>query len=251
MPGPELAFHRSFFGFLVHLYRPGFRSGAICADGLNVQWKVESRPLLYLPDLELQAPSAGLFPFYLELRLAGVENPLPEELRKVLFTYRFHCPLEIFGQGIASAEQGIVLPQAVPEGLFAYLPPEQTRAHAVKIFIPGLVRTDVAFIDRCVATVRGWRDYVRSIRRVEAMDFDILAPGHGPVGRKADAAAFREYLTTLYNAVLAGARQGMSLDQMKATITLEKYKDWGQYKEFRALNIEGMYRLVQANRRGN
>lgn len=48
----------------------------------------------------------------------------------------------------------------------AYLAPQQTREHAVKIFIPGLIRSDVAFLDRCIATVRGWRDYVASIRRV-------------------------------------------------------------------------------------
>ena len=48
----------------------------------------------------------------------------------------------------------------------AYLAPQQTRDHAVKVFIQGLVRTDVAFIDRCVATVRGWRAYVASVRRV-------------------------------------------------------------------------------------
>lgn len=48
----------------------------------------------------------------------------------------------------------------------AYLAPHQTREHAVKIFIPGLIRSDVAFLDRVVATVRGWREYVASIRRV-------------------------------------------------------------------------------------
>ena len=48
----------------------------------------------------------------------------------------------------------------------AYLHPDHTRTHAVKVFIPGLVRSDVAFIDRCVATVRGWREYVASVRRV-------------------------------------------------------------------------------------
>ena len=36
----------------------------------------------------------------------------------------------------------------------AYLFPEQTREHAVKVFVPGLVRSDVAFIDRVIATVR-------------------------------------------------------------------------------------------------
>lgn len=48
----------------------------------------------------------------------------------------------------------------------AYLAPEQTQDHAVKVFIQGLVRSDVAFIDRCVATVRGWREYAQSVRRV-------------------------------------------------------------------------------------
>jgi hypothetical protein len=52
----------------------------------------------------------------------------------------------------------------------AYLAPQQTREHAVKIFIPGLVRSDVAFLDRCIATVRGWREYVASIRRVGVED---------------------------------------------------------------------------------
>ena len=51
----------------------------------------------------------------------------------------------------------------------AYLAPEATRSHAVKVFVPGLVRTDVAFLDRCLATVRDWRAYVASIRRVEAL----------------------------------------------------------------------------------
>lgn len=51
----------------------------------------------------------------------------------------------------------------------AYLTPEATRGHAVKIFIPGLVRTDIAYIDRCVATIRPWRAYVRSSRRVVAL----------------------------------------------------------------------------------
>lgn len=52
----------------------------------------------------------------------------------------------------------------------AYLAPQQTRDYAVKIFIPGLVRSDVAFLDRCIATVRGWREYVASIRRVGIED---------------------------------------------------------------------------------
>lgn len=51
----------------------------------------------------------------------------------------------------------------------AYLSPEDCQLHGVKIFIPGLVRTDLSFIRRVVATVRPWRDYVRSVRRLYAI----------------------------------------------------------------------------------
>jgi hypothetical protein len=52
----------------------------------------------------------------------------------------------------------------------AYLSPHQTRDHAVKVFIPGLIRTDVAFLDRCIATVRGWRPFVASTRRLNELE---------------------------------------------------------------------------------
>ena len=57
-------------------------------------------------------------------------------------------------------------------------------------------------------------DWIESLRRVEAMEFDVLAPGHGPLGTKANVTMFREYLTDLRTDVIR-------------------------------------YRLVQANRRGN
>ena len=52
----------------------------------------------------------------------------------------------------------------------AYLSPRATQHHAVKVFIPGLVRTDVAFIERCIATIRPWRAYVTSTRRMAALE---------------------------------------------------------------------------------
>ena len=37
----------------------------------------------------------------------------------------------------------------------------------------------------------------------------------------------------------------------KRTIKLEKYKDWGQYKNWLPLNIEGMLSNINLHRRGN
>jgi glyoxylase-like metal-dependent hydrolase (beta-lactamase superfamily II) len=94
-------------------------------------------------------------------------------------------------------------------------------------------------------------DWIESLRRVEQIDFDILVPGHGPLGDKQSVRAFREYLEDLRDQVLALAREGKSLDEVKRMVNLDKYRSWSGFEQMAQLNIEGMYRLVQANRRPN
>lgn len=106
----------------------------------------------------------------------------------------------------------------------------------------------VAFRDFPDAYMPGW---IKSLQRVERLDFDILAPGHGKMGRKHHVAQFRRYLEDLRNQVLTQARAGKSLEETKKLVNLEKYSKWSGYKNWAQLNIEGMYRLVQGHRRGN
>jgi glyoxylase-like metal-dependent hydrolase (beta-lactamase superfamily II) len=94
-------------------------------------------------------------------------------------------------------------------------------------------------------------DWVESLRRVEAMDFDVLAPGHGPLGKKAHVAMFREYLEDLRGEVLRYVREGKSLDETKQLVKLTKYEKWGQYQQWLPLNVEGMYRYMSVYRRPN
>lgn len=94
-------------------------------------------------------------------------------------------------------------------------------------------------------------EWMEAIRRVEEIDFDILVPGHGGMGNKADAADHRAYLEELYSEVLAAARAGKSVEEMKASITLDAYKDWTQYDGWREENIEGMAANIAMHRRGN
>lgn len=57
----------------------------------------------------------------------------------------------------------------------AFVTPDQVRRHVVKIFIPGLVRTDYSYIGPVVATMRNWREYGVSLRRLHAMEDAFLA----------------------------------------------------------------------------
>jgi glyoxylase-like metal-dependent hydrolase (beta-lactamase superfamily II) len=94
-------------------------------------------------------------------------------------------------------------------------------------------------------------DWVDSLRRVEAMDFDVLAPGHGPLGKKAHVTMFREYLEDLRGEVLRYIREGKSLDETKQAVKLTKYEKWGNYQQWLPLNVEGMYRYLSVYRRPN
>ncbi|MDH3219009.1 MAG: MBL fold metallo-hydrolase [Gammaproteobacteria bacterium] len=89
------------------------------------------------------------------------------------------------------------------------------------------------------ANVDQWMDQVR---KVDALDFDLLIGGHGPVGVKRDVGQGLAYLEELRAAVLAGLRAGKSVDQLKTSIRMEKYRDWEAYESWRELNIEGMAR---------
>lgn len=55
-----------------------------------------------------------------------------------------------------------------------YVRPAHARGHAVKVFLPGLVRTDATYLDRVIVTVRPWREYQASVQRLLALDDRIL-----------------------------------------------------------------------------
>ncbi len=67
-----------------------------------------------------------------------------------------------------------------------YLFPEDTRRHAVKVFIPGLIRTDRAFIDGAIATVRPWRQYARSLHRLYTIEREAKHKARAERGEEND-----------------------------------------------------------------
>ena len=92
-------------------------------------------------------------------------------------------------------------------------------------------------------------EWIRSIRAVEALDFDLLVPGHQSIQlARGDVAELRVFLEDLVAAVSAGLSQGKSLDDLKRTLTFDKYRDWTGYEQRRPFNIEAAYNNLRIYR---
>jgi hypothetical protein len=66
------------------------------------------------------------------------------------------------------------------------------------------------------------------------------------MGTPVDIAEHRGYLEALRDGVQAGIDSGKSLDEIKRSVTLDEYREWGSYDSWREMNIEGMYRFLSA-----
>jgi hypothetical protein len=65
----------------------------------------------------------------------------------------------------------------------AYLAPAATRRTVVKVFVPGLVKTDLAYVDKVLCTVRSVREYAASLERLYAMERENKAEADRRAGR--------------------------------------------------------------------
>lgn len=59
-----------------------------------------------------------------------------------------------------------------------WMPPHKTRRIGVKVFIPGIVRSDVCYLSRVVASVRPFRQYATSLDRLYTMERESHAKLH-------------------------------------------------------------------------
>ena len=87
-------------------------------------------------------------------------------------------------------------------------------------------------------------DWVKSLRQVEELDFDVISPGHELPGTKEDVTEQREYLEELVSAVSAGIDQGRTKEELVETILMEDYNHLVEFDLSRALNVEGTYEML-------
>jgi cyclase len=88
---------------------------------------------------------------------------------------------------------------------------------------------------------KNWSEFLKQVST--SWNVDKIIPGHGPITQKKNMIRLSEYLYDLRAEVESSLKKGMSLDEMKKKITLEKYKDFA-WPQLIAQNIESVYHEV-------
>jgi glyoxylase-like metal-dependent hydrolase (beta-lactamase superfamily II) len=94
-------------------------------------------------------------------------------------------------------------------------------------------------------------EWIESLKRVEQLDFEILIPGHGKIGKKEHVQRFRVYLEDLRAAVQEQIQKGAGVEEAKKNVQLPKYQQWQRYADWFPENVEGMYRYLSEQRKTN
>ena len=81
---------------------------------------------------------------------------------------------------------------------------------------------------------------IEQIKAVEALDFEVLLPGHAKTGTKADATETREYLEELKAKVQSEIDAGKSAEEIIASVKMPDYADWANYDDWLPLNVQGV-----------
>jgi glyoxylase-like metal-dependent hydrolase (beta-lactamase superfamily II) len=94
-------------------------------------------------------------------------------------------------------------------------------------------------------------EYEESIKKVVAMDWERMIPGHpyagGRLGTKKDAEDHLAYMQDLSAAVKKAAPEGKCIDTAMKEIKLPKYEKWGNYATFLPGNVERYCYLNNGN----
>jgi hypothetical protein len=86
---------------------------------------------------------------------------------------------------------------------------------------------------------------IEQTKAVEALDFEIMSPGHSRLGNKADAVEAREYVEWLMAAVTAELNAGKTAEQVVADLDTSAYAGMMAYDMWRDLNVQGMARWLK------
>ena len=174
----------------------------------------------------------------------------PQELQRDIvrpnLVYSERMRIELGGQVVELVHPGLNHSDDATVILF----PAQRVLFATEFLADALVTTDIHSLPSACGPFDGspLAEWIKSYRTVEALDFDVVAPGHGAVFPKSAVTETREYFEDLVAAVSSGMAAGQRLEQLEQSVKLERYRDWKNYERLRTYNVEAAYHNLQLYR---
>jgi glyoxylase-like metal-dependent hydrolase (beta-lactamase superfamily II) len=160
----------------------------------------------------------------------------PAEIDGVAPDIRFAQAMS-FASGGHSFELTALGPGHGTDMLAMVVRPENV-AYVVDVVSPGRL----PYKDFPGANIAG---LIEQTKAVEALDFEIMSPGHSRLGNKADAVEAREYVEWLMAAVTAELNAGKTAEQVVADLDTSAYAGMMAYDMWRDLNVQGMARWLK------
>src|SRR6185503_18159169 len=200
------------------------RNGAIDADEIDIPTKA--------------APGiCGMGPGFFETidrNKDGLVPPaeLQADIRRPDIVYSERMRIELGGTTVELIHPGL---NHSDDATVIYFPAQRI-VFATEFLADALVTTSMRSLPSACGAFDGspMAEWIKSYRTVEALDFDVLAPGHGNVFTKQDVVESRQFFEDLRAEVSAGMAAGKPLEDLQRTMTLEKYKGWANYDRLRA-----------------
>ena len=104
---------------------------------------------------------------------------------------------------------------------------------------------DILFIEGTPIVWEGpIANWIRACERIEAMDVDVVVPGHGPITDRGGARRVREYLSFVQGAARERFDAGLSARDAAHDIELGTWADWRDAERI-AVNVETIYRELR------
>jgi glyoxylase-like metal-dependent hydrolase (beta-lactamase superfamily II) len=187
----------------------------------------------------------GMFDgFHAQIDVDGDGVATPAELQRNIvppdIVYSDRMQIELGGKRVELIHPGLNHSNDATVMLF----PDERVLFATEFIADALVTDDIHSLPSACGPFDGSPidEWIRSYRTVEALDFDIVAGGHGRVlFDKQGVTDTRIYFEDLKAAVSDAMAAGQSLAEMQETIRLGQYADWVNYDRLLENNIEAAY----------
>jgi glyoxylase-like metal-dependent hydrolase (beta-lactamase superfamily II) len=87
------------------------------------------------------------------------------------------------------------------------------------------------------------RQWKQSLTEIEALDAQVLVPGHGPVGRSSDLSLMSQYIQSLENIVANMIKSGKPVEQANLEPVPPPFDTWLSPDNFFVTNLKFLYNL--------